>query len=120
VKEGYAKENQNMFRREALRSVLVRFGCCSPEEFQSFYDRFNQTGKAELPSGHTLRSVVFGGKPAPGKKSIVSEFIALSHVLNYLNSFIDDNWDYVKTANFRDPALNFLVTLKKVSFNQTH
>lgn len=118
VKEGYAKENQNMFRREALRSVLIRFGCCSPDEFETFYDRFSLTGKTDLPSGHALRSIVFGGKPASGKKSIVSEFISLKHVLNYLDTYIDNHWDYFKTANFRDPALSFLVTLKKTSVSR--
>lgn len=115
VKEGYAKENLNMFQKDALMSVLTRFGCCTPEEFHGLYDTFIHTGKAELPSGHFLRSIVFGGKISFGEKSIVSEFIPLKHVLDYLNIFIDNNWNYVKSANFRDPTLNFLVTLQKAT-----
>lgn len=115
VKEGYAKENRIMFQENALESVLTRFGCCTPGEFRKFYDSFSQSGKAELPSGHILRSIVFGGKPPAQKKSFVSKFISLKHVLDYLNEYIEKHWDYFKTANFRDPALSFLVTLKKSS-----
>lgn len=115
VKEGYAKDNRNMFQENALKSVLIRFGCCTPGEFQNFYDIFTQSGIAELPSGHILRSIVFGGKPPTQKKSFVSKFISLKHVHDYLNEYIEKHWDYFKTANFRDPALSFLVTLKKAS-----
>ena len=119
VKEGYARENQNMFKKDVLMSVLIRFGCCTPEEFHNLYATFSETGKAKLPSGHFLRSIVFGGKPSSGKKSIVSEFISLKHVLNYLDAYIEEHWNYFKTANFRDPILSFLVTLKKASFTRS-
>lgn len=115
VKEGYAKENKNMFREEVLRSILTRFGCCSNEEFSSLYKHFQQTGKAELSSGHLLRSFVFGSRIAQSKKSFTPEFISMQHVLNFLNNYIDDHWDYFRTANFRDPALSFLVALKKAT-----
>jgi len=118
VKEGYAKENRNMFQKDALKSVLTRFGCCTPGEFNDLYDTFSNTGKAELPSGHFLRSVVFGSKAPAQKKSFVSKFISLHHVINYLNRYIEKHWDYFRTANFRDPALSFLVTLKKASLTK--
>jgi len=118
VKEGYAKENRNMFQKNALKSVLTRFACCTPEEFPDFYDAFIHSGKAELSSGHVLRSIVFGGKMTSGKKSFVSEFISLHHVITYLNRYIERHRDYFRTANFRDPALSFIVTLKKASFTK--
>ncbi|WP_069132250.1 hypothetical protein [Rhodohalobacter halophilus] len=120
VKEGYAKENRNMFQKDALKSVLTRFGCCTPEEFPDLYDAFILSGKVELPSGHFLKSVVFGGKAPTQKKSFVSKFVSLHHVINYLNKYIEKHWDYFRKANFRDPALSFLVTLKKSSLTINH
>ncbi|MEX0905671.1 MAG: hypothetical protein WD604_01010 [Balneolaceae bacterium] len=62
VKEGYARENQNMFKKDALMSVLIRFGCCTHGEFHNLYAVFSETGKAKLPSGYFLRSIVSGEK----------------------------------------------------------
>lgn len=113
VKEGSAQLNIGATDPITLRAALTRFGCCGSADVEEVSRTLLTKGRLTLPSGHNLRMVAFGAV----KEEVVRPYltISLGHVLRFLQDYIRQNWEFVRHAQFKDPAFGFLVTLEKAS-----
>ncbi len=112
VKEGPAELNRGAREPEVLRAVLRRFGCCSAEHAARSVDALLASGHAELPQGHRARLVAFGsGRSRAGGGRY--EVIELGDVLRFLRGFLEEHWEVLRHAQFKDEALGFLALLAK-------
>ncbi len=110
VKEGRAELNKAARDADVMRVALRRFGCCTPQE--SVVEDLLSTGKAQLKSGYHVRLVAFGASP-PDKGEPGYEVVLLKDVTDFLEDYIRTYWDVLHHADFKDPALGFLLTLEK-------
>lgn len=116
VKEGKARFNKAMFKPSVLRAGLTRFGCCGEKEAEAVVQQLLKKGEARTQHGHRLRQAVFGlvGDLDSKRKGLR---VGLDHVREYLEGYIDRNWEVFRQANFSDPGLGWLVTLKKTGLD---
>ncbi|MCA9846410.1 MAG: hypothetical protein KC461_00155 [Dehalococcoidia bacterium] len=113
VKEGRAELNPASHDPAVLSTVLARFGCCSLEETGPVVDALLRRGELRLPSGHLVRLAVFGSSVGTRPPHGVALVVSLGHVVDFLEDYLRDHWDVLAAAQFKDPALGFLVTLEK-------
>ena len=113
VKEGRAELNEAAHDPAVLRTVLARFGCCSVEETGPVVDELLRHGRLRLPSGHLVRLAVFGSSVGSRSPHGVALGVSLGHVVSFLEDYLREHWDVLAAAQFKDPALGFLVTLEK-------
>ena len=111
VKEGCAELNQAAADPAVLRAALTRFGCCPPGHVPQLVETLLRHGKVTTPGGHRVRMIAFGSI-APGgfHRHTV---ILLGHIVEFLRTYLRENWDVLHTAEFKDPAFRFLMTLEK-------
>jgi hypothetical protein len=112
VKESRAELNAAATDPAVLRAVLVRFGCCHLSDVDSTVQSLMRNGRAETSPGHATRLVAFGSH-APEGLSTPYSIVLLEAVVAFLESYVADNWDVLRHAEFKDPAFGFLVTLFK-------
>lgn len=111
VKEGRAELNRATRDPIVLGNVLTRFGCCPAESSKSTVEKLMQEGHTELPNGHRVRLIAFGSTSDGPNNGY--EVIELSHIIHFLRKYFRDHWDVLRHAQFKDPALGFLMTLEK-------
>jgi len=70
------------------------------------------TGTTRLPSGYTVRLVVFASFP-PGDAVPPCRIISLGHVLDFLQAYVGKHWNLLRHLQFKDQAFGFLMTLEK-------
>ena len=58
-----------------------------------------------------VRLMAFGSYR--GRKSGRYKVITLKHVLDFVESTFQENWKAMRHAQFKDPAINFLMLLEK-------
>lgn len=111
VKEGKAKFNKNIFEPEVLKTVLIRFGCCEYSEVETAVNSLISKGFYDISHRHTIRMIIFCIE-----NQIIYKYktISLNHILNFLKEYINNNWEFFKTANYKDQGLGFMVTLEKI------
>ncbi|GIV80385.1 hypothetical protein GQ464_012820 [Rhodocaloribacter litoris] len=112
VKEGRARLNEATTDPAVLETALVRFGCCAPEEAPALVRRVRRDGTATGPHGHRVRLLVFASRPEAVPQAGV-RVLPLGHVIHFLQAYLDQYWDVLHHAQFKDPAFGFLVTLQK-------
>ena len=112
VKEGRAEVNSAVRNPLVLRTALARFGCCSPTQALELARRILQRGHALTDAGHSVRLVAFGSTTLSNNASRHST-ITLGHVAKFLREYIEQYWEIVPNADFKDPTFGFLVLLKK-------
>lgn len=113
VKEGKAVLNPATRNPDVLRTALARFGCCSPKHAGDVVRTLLRKGRAQTPEGHQVRLVAFGAV-ADGHER-VSTTIELAHVARFLREFLREHWDLLHHAQFKDPALAFLMMMEKAA-----
>ena len=113
VKEGRAKLNRGATNPATLRTVLARFGCCPMHDVSQMVHQLINKGSITAPSGHRVRLVAFGSGAASGDEERRYEVINLGHVVRFLQEHLRQHWDLMHNAQFKDPALGFLMTLEK-------
>ena len=113
VKEGRAELNEAAADPAVLRAALTRFGCCPPDHVSHLVETLLRHGKVTTPGGHRIRTIAFGSI-APGGTHRHT-VILLGHVVEFLRTYLRENWDILHTAEFKDPAFGFLITLEKAS-----
>lgn len=111
VKEGSAELNQATTDPAVLRAALARFGCCPPDHVPRLVEALLRHGNVTSPGGHRIRLVAFGST-APGGSPRHS-VILTGHVVAFLRRYLHENWDLLRSAEFKDPAFGFLMTLAK-------
>ena len=112
VKEGKAEFNERFWDPIVLRAALERFGCCPPEHARAAAEELMRRGHTQTHSGHAVRLIAFGTSPdrPHGHKY---EVISLGHIYEFFAAYIRRNWDVIKVAELKDPALGFLVLGEK-------
>ncbi len=111
VKEGEAELNRGARDPAVLRGALTRFGKIKPEETEAIIGELLRKGEATASSGPRVRLLAFGSYR--GRSSGRYKVITLGHVLEFLESLMRENWTAMRHAQFKDPAINFLVVLEK-------
>ncbi len=115
VKEGRARINENMIRKDVLEVTLIRFGCCTREHAPALVSNLLENGQATSPNGHRVRLVVFASSDEPVGFS-GCQVITLGHITRFLMNYMDDYWDILHHTHFKDSAFGFLMMLKKAWF----
>ncbi|MBY0497545.1 MAG: hypothetical protein K2Y23_25350 [Cyanobacteria bacterium] len=110
VKEGAARFNAAMRNPAVLGVALARFGCCSPEHVGHATQQLLSKGAAVMPSGHSIRMIAFGDTPERQQPGIV---ISMRHVVEYVQTYLRDNWPVLRHTQIRDPALGLLALIEK-------
>lgn len=110
VKEGRADLNRGATRTAVLRGALARFGCCATDELPAVVEELLRRGHATTACGHRVRLVAFGSYLSNRGPY---DTILLGQVIDFLDDYIQANWALVGQAQFKDPAFNLLVTLRK-------
>jgi hypothetical protein len=111
VKEGRAGLNAAVRAPLVLQTALMRFGCCPPKQAPDLAKRILQKGHALTDAGHRVRLVAFGSTLMPGTAR--HSTITLGHVARFLREYIEEYWQIVRNADFKDPSFGFLVLLEK-------
>ncbi len=111
VKEGEAQLNRGARDPAVLRGALTRFGKIKPQETEAVIGELLREGEATASSGPRVRLLAFGSYR--GRSSGRYKVITLGHVLEFLESLMRENWTAMRHAQFKDPAINFLVVLEK-------
>lgn len=111
VKEGRATINQAATDPDVIAKVLRRFGCSTAAEGHKLGRALLASGAVDTPAGHRVRLLAFGTAPAiePGPYLTV----LLSDVVAYVDRYINQNWELVRTAGSRDPIFGVMVLLAK-------
>jgi hypothetical protein len=112
VKEGPARFNPAARDPVVLEVALARFGCCPPAHVGSLTRQLLAKGRAQTPSGHTVRMVAFGGgaeAPTPDPWTGVP----MRHVVEFLQLYLRQHWDVLRHAQIREPALGVLALIEK-------
>ena len=111
VKEGRVGINSAVRDPYVLRAVIARFGE-TPEDEERVVNELLDTGTTRLPSGYTVRLVVFASFP-PGDAVPPCRIISLGHVLDFLQAYVGKHWNLLRHLQFKDQAFGFLMTLEK-------
>ncbi|MEZ5318347.1 MAG: hypothetical protein R2752_13185 [Vicinamibacterales bacterium] len=112
VKEGPARFNAATRDPHVLQVALARFGCCRPEDAEELAGSLLTRGRAEAPSGHVLRMVAFGSvTDAEGSQRWHT--VPMSHVVEFLRTYLRDYWDVLRHAQIKDPTIGVLALLEK-------
>ena len=111
VKEGRAELNKAASDPAVVRAVLAGFGCCSRAEAPQVADTLLRDGHATLPNGHRVRAVIFASLPGGGGSPHLVIF--LGHLVQFLQQYVNDQWEMLRHSDNKDPAFGFLMTLAK-------
>ena len=111
VKEGEAELNRGARDPAVLRGALTRFGKIKPEETEAIVGELLRKGEATSSSGPRVRLMAFGS--FRGRNTGRYKVITLKHVVEFLESLMRENWKAMRHAQFKDPAMNFMVVLEK-------
>jgi hypothetical protein len=109
VKEGKGRINKAGDRIDVLCSGIMRFGCCDSTAAHQAAVELMRNGVSRLPSGHTVRLLVFASE---FMKDDIHQ-IAISHVIQKLQEYVQDHFDILKTSDLKDPILGLFTLLKK-------
>jgi len=111
VKEGEAELNRGARDPAVLRGALTRFGAIKPHETESIVGELLRKGESTASAGPRVRLMAFGSYR--GRSSGNYKVITLRHVVEFLQSVLRENWTAMRHAQFKDPAMNFMVVLEK-------
>jgi hypothetical protein len=111
VKEGEAELNRGARDPAVLRGALTRFGAIKPHETESIVGELLRKGESTASAGPRVRLMAFGSYR--GRSSGHYKVITLRHVVEFLQSVLQENWTAMRHAQFKDPAINFMVVLEK-------
>ncbi len=114
VKEGRAELNRGARNPAVLRVALARFGCCPMHDTEPVVEDLLRRGEGTTPSGHRVRLVAFGSvvPEGPDPPWLV---VSLGRVLDFLHSYLSEHWEILHHAQFKDPALGYLVAAEKAA-----
>lgn len=112
VKEGAAHFNAATLDAAVLEVALARFGCCPAEHARHVARELLDRGEARTPSGHRIRMVAFGGADQPHRER-QWRTIPMSHVIQFIQRFLHDQWDVLHHAQFKDSTLALMALLQK-------
>lgn len=118
VKEGRARLNPGLRRKETLAFALCRIGCCPEEEVEATAQHIAQRGSQnmEMP-GYVpchMRVVVFAGKGELAPKRYLT--IPLSRCIQFIMQHLAENESVLRGVQFHESALSFLMLQQKLEY----
>lgn len=113
VKEGAARFNPAMREPAVIEVALRRFGCCPPEHAASITRELLARGHAATPEGHVVRMVAFGAVQEEPPPKAAWRTVPMGHVVQYLQTYLQEHWAVLRHAQIRDPALGVLALIEK-------
>jgi len=116
VKEGRAVINETVTDPEVVAKILRRFGCCSAGEASRAARALLDRGAVETQLGHNVRLVAFGTsieEPAAYLRVLMSDVVA------YLDKYIQQNWELVRTSGSKDAIFGVMLLLAKARRGST-
>lgn len=116
VKEGRAMMNEAATDPDVIAKVLRRFGCSTAAEAHRSARALLDDGAIDTRAGHRVRLVAFGTSPAEVPGAYLT--VLLSDVVAYVDRYITENWELVRSAGSRDPIFGVMVLLAKARANQ--
>jgi len=114
VKEGRAELNHNAKNPNVLRTVLARFGCCSTKHVNKIVEQLIHKGHTTTHDNHRVRLIAFGSTTEGKHKYGV---ITTGHIAQFIEDYLDEHWDILRSAQFKHPALGLFMVLKKARQN---
>lgn len=114
VKEGRAELNRGARDPGTLRAALKRIGQLSPERTDEAVDALRRRGRYETPQA-VVQLFAFGSYPGDrgGYRTIVYR-----QMIKFMRTMARENWSMLQSAQFKDPALSFMMLLMKSRFDQ--
>lgn len=111
VKEGRAMINESATDPDVIAKILRRFGCSTAADAHQSARALLTRGAIDTPAGHRVRLLAFGSSPneVPGPYLTV----LLSDVVAYVDRYILENWELVRSSGSRDPVFGVMVLLAK-------
>jgi len=111
VKEGRARINEAATDPDVIAKILKRFGCSTVAEAHKSARALLANGAIDTRAGHRVRLLAFGTSPndVPGPYLTV----LLSDVVAYVDRYISENWELVRSSGSRDPVFGVMVLLAK-------
>lgn len=96
---------------QVIAKILKRFGCSTEAEAHRSARSLLLNGAIDTHAGHRVRLLAFGTSPSevPGPYLTV----LLSDVVAYVDRYIAENWELVRSAGSRDPVFGVMVLLAK-------
>lgn len=116
VKEGEARLNPALRRREVVAFALRRAGCCPEKEVEEEAARIIRHGQRELtmPAGMRcrVRLVAFGGYSGTGERAV--RVLSLGHCAGFIERRLRDGRDVLAGVQFKDPVLGLFALQDKL------
>lgn len=111
VKEGRAMINEAATDPDVIAKILRRFGCSTVAEAHKAARALLANGAIDTRAGHRVRLLAFGTShnDVPGTYLTV----LLSDVVAYVDRYLSENWELVRSAGSRDPIFGVMVLLTK-------
>lgn len=113
VKEGRAELNRSAADCRVITTALARFGCCDADEASAVSRALLRDGSAITPCGHLVELAAFGTSQPEGRGRY--RVILLSHVVEYIRSYVRKHWDILHVAQFKDPVFGLYVLERKMA-----
>lgn len=110
VKEGKAELNRNARDPNVLRTVLARFGCCPIEHVDSVVEQLIHKGRTTTRDNHHVRLMAFGSMETADH---AYGTITIGHMVQFIENYLDEHWEVLRSAQFKHPALGLFMVLKK-------
>lgn len=114
IKEGRAELNRNARSPNVLRTVLARFGCCPLEHVDSVVEQLIHKGRAITHDNHQIRLMAFGSVDTNDHPYDV---ITTGHIVRFIEDYLNEHWEVLRSAQFKHPALGLFMVLKKARMN---
>ncbi|MFU8832455.1 MAG: hypothetical protein ACNA7J_09900 [Wenzhouxiangella sp.] len=112
VKRGQARFNPATRHPGALAAALMRFGCCPGPEARELAERLVRQGQAETAGGHEIRMIAFGGIE-PDQQPRGWRIISLGHVMDYLQTYLREEWPRLRHVTFSNPILDLFALIQR-------
>ena len=111
VKEGRAVINEAATDPEVVAKILRRFGDSTAADARSSARKLLAEGAIDTRAGHRARLVAFGTAPSDIPGAYLT--VLLSDVVAYVDRYISENWELVRSSGSRDPIFGVMVLLAK-------
>lgn len=115
VKEGKARLNANLLRKETLGAALRRVGCCPEHHIAHHVDDLLRGGQVIMDHpGFTCRAriAVFAGRAGYGHPAAL--VVSLAHVAREVSQFLHEHAVALRAVHLTQPALAQLWLLTKL------
>lgn len=120
VKEGKARLNDALGRKETIAFALRRVGCCPEEELQGHARAIARGGRHAMIMGGgaecDARLVVFAGTGQVGTAGVTT--VSLEHCIEHLRKRLHASGGLLLGAQFKDQTVGLLGLLEKVEQSQ--